>query len=205
MSENKLLDLSFEFAVAIVNLVDGVTAPKSSYMTVQLARAGTSVGANIHEAQNGSPLPKLKRHLVRIYHHSLHQRETLKPKVWASLFGVGKRSRFFTRGLLANRPERRASWRSDFHCMSRGVCGGVQALFPAQNNEKDEEAFPSSSFFFVSRIGYRSKASVFARFSPLLPDTRCKAGGRGPRPPRSRGSVPQAPQNGCRCCHRCIG
>ena len=37
MSENKLLDLSFEFAVAIVNLVDGVTAPKSSYMTDQLA------------------------------------------------------------------------------------------------------------------------------------------------------------------------
>ena len=51
VSENKLLDLSFEFAVAIVNLVDGVTAPKSSYMTDQLARAGTSVGANIHEAQ----------------------------------------------------------------------------------------------------------------------------------------------------------
>ena len=51
MPENKLLDLSFEFAVTIVNLVDGVTAPKSSYMTDQLARAGTSVGANIHEAQ----------------------------------------------------------------------------------------------------------------------------------------------------------
>ena len=51
MSENKLLDLSFEFAVAIVNLVDGVTVPKSSYMTDQVARAGTSVGANIHEAQ----------------------------------------------------------------------------------------------------------------------------------------------------------
>ncbi len=51
MSENKLLDLSFEFAVAIVNLVDDVTAPKSSYMIDQLARAGTSVGANIHEAQ----------------------------------------------------------------------------------------------------------------------------------------------------------
>ena len=51
MSENKLLGLSFEFAVAIVNLVDGVTVPKSSYMTDQLARAGTSVGANIHEAQ----------------------------------------------------------------------------------------------------------------------------------------------------------
>lgn len=51
MSENKLLDLSFTFAVEIVNLADGVKTPKSSYMTDQLARAGTSVGANIHEAQ----------------------------------------------------------------------------------------------------------------------------------------------------------
>ena len=51
MSENKLLDLSFDFAVAIVNLVDNINMPKSSYMTDQLARAGTSVGANIHEAQ----------------------------------------------------------------------------------------------------------------------------------------------------------
>ena len=51
MPENKLLVLSFEFAVAIVNLADNVKMPKSSYMTEQLARAGTSVGANIHEAQ----------------------------------------------------------------------------------------------------------------------------------------------------------
>lgn len=51
MSANKLLDLSFEFAVAIVHLVDGITAPKSSYMTDQLGRAGTPVDANIHEAQ----------------------------------------------------------------------------------------------------------------------------------------------------------
>lgn len=51
MSENKLLDLSFEFAVVIVNLVDNIKTPKSSYMTDQLARAGTSIGANMHEAQ----------------------------------------------------------------------------------------------------------------------------------------------------------
>ena len=51
MSENKLLDLSFDFAVAIANLTDGISAPNSSYMTDQLARAGTSIGANIHEAQ----------------------------------------------------------------------------------------------------------------------------------------------------------
>lgn len=51
MAENKLLELSFEFAVAIVNLVDDVKTPKSTQMIDQLARAGTSVGANIHEAQ----------------------------------------------------------------------------------------------------------------------------------------------------------
>ena len=51
MSDNKLVDLSFDFAKAIVSLVDNIKTPKSSYMADQLARAGTSVGANIHEAQ----------------------------------------------------------------------------------------------------------------------------------------------------------
>ena len=51
MQDNKLVDLSFEFAKSIVNLVDNIKAPKSSYMIDQLARSGTSVGANIHEAQ----------------------------------------------------------------------------------------------------------------------------------------------------------
>lgn len=36
MPENKLVDMSFEFAKCIVNLVDGIKAPKSSYMIDQL-------------------------------------------------------------------------------------------------------------------------------------------------------------------------
>lgn len=51
MTENKLLELSFEFATMIVELVDNVKTPKSSYMLDQLSRAGTSIGANIYEAQ----------------------------------------------------------------------------------------------------------------------------------------------------------
>ena len=51
MPENKLVDLSFAFAKSIVFLMDGIKTPKSSYMIDQLARAGTSIGANIHEAQ----------------------------------------------------------------------------------------------------------------------------------------------------------
>ena len=39
------------FVLHIVNVVDNVNVPKSSYMTDQLARSGTSVGANIYEAQ----------------------------------------------------------------------------------------------------------------------------------------------------------
>ena len=51
MSENKLLNLSFHFAVSIVQLVDSISVHKSAYMINQLARSGTSIGANIHEAQ----------------------------------------------------------------------------------------------------------------------------------------------------------
>ena len=51
VQENKSVDLSFELAKSIVGLADSISTPKSSYMTDQLARAGTSVGANIHEAQ----------------------------------------------------------------------------------------------------------------------------------------------------------
>lgn len=51
MPENPLVELSFEFALTIIKLSDTVTMPKSSYMLDQLARAGTSIGANIHEAQ----------------------------------------------------------------------------------------------------------------------------------------------------------
>ena len=36
-----------------------------------------SLHSTTRKAQNGSPLPKLKRHLVRIYHHSLHHISTV--------------------------------------------------------------------------------------------------------------------------------
>jgi len=51
MGENKLVELSFELAKVIVELVDNASYPNSFYMYNQLARSGTSVGANIYEAQ----------------------------------------------------------------------------------------------------------------------------------------------------------
>lgn len=51
MRENKLVDLSIEFAVDILNLVKDLRAKKESIVSGQIGRSGTSIGANIHEAQ----------------------------------------------------------------------------------------------------------------------------------------------------------
>ena len=48
MKENKLVDLSLALAVDIVNLSKTMQGP--SALTNQLLRSGTSIGANIHEA-----------------------------------------------------------------------------------------------------------------------------------------------------------
>ena len=48
MSNNILVDLSMEFAVNTVNLCDTVRGKAA--LTNQLLRSGTSIGANIHEA-----------------------------------------------------------------------------------------------------------------------------------------------------------
>ena len=49
MAENKLADLSTEFAVRILKLTDSIKGHYS--LANQLERSGTSIGANIHEAQ----------------------------------------------------------------------------------------------------------------------------------------------------------
>ncbi|MBR0414270.1 MAG: four helix bundle protein [Clostridia bacterium] len=57
MAENKLVDLSFELAKTIVNMIDNITVTKSAYMVNQLARSATSIGANIYEAQYAHSKP----------------------------------------------------------------------------------------------------------------------------------------------------
>ena len=49
MKENLLLEKSKEFAIKIINLCDSIK--NCSTITNQLSRSGTSIGANIHEAQ----------------------------------------------------------------------------------------------------------------------------------------------------------
>ena len=51
MKENKLIDLSMEFSVEIINLVKLLKSNHESIIANQIGRSGTSIGANIHEAQ----------------------------------------------------------------------------------------------------------------------------------------------------------
>ena len=51
MKENKLSELSMEFAVDIINLVRQLKENREAIISNQIGRSGTSIGANIHEAQ----------------------------------------------------------------------------------------------------------------------------------------------------------
>ncbi|MBE5765842.1 MAG: four helix bundle protein [Clostridiales bacterium] len=51
MAESKLRELSLEFSVDIIALVKYLKSGKESIISNQIGRSGTSIGANIHEAQ----------------------------------------------------------------------------------------------------------------------------------------------------------
>ncbi len=50
MKENKLADLSMDFSVKIINLVKQLKARHETVIANQIGRSGTSIGANIFEA-----------------------------------------------------------------------------------------------------------------------------------------------------------
>ena len=50
MKENKLADISMDFSVQIINLVKELKAKHESVISNQIGRSGTSIGANIYEA-----------------------------------------------------------------------------------------------------------------------------------------------------------
>ena len=51
MANDKLSELSMEFAVEIINLVKRLKEQRESIISNQIGRSGTSIGANIREAK----------------------------------------------------------------------------------------------------------------------------------------------------------
>ena len=66
MSESKLRSQSMDFAVQIINLVKALKEKRESIISNQIGRSGTSIGANIREAQYAHVrrilLPSFKLH-----------------------------------------------------------------------------------------------------------------------------------------------
>ena len=50
MAESKLRELSMDFSVDIINLVKYLKSKHETVIANQIGRSGTSIGANIHEA-----------------------------------------------------------------------------------------------------------------------------------------------------------
>ncbi len=50
MKENKLAEISMDFSVQIINLVKELKAKHETVISNQIGRSGTSIGANIYEA-----------------------------------------------------------------------------------------------------------------------------------------------------------
>src|SRR5215203_4493150 len=49
-SENKILGLSFDFAISVIDLYKKLVERKEFILSKQLLRSGTSIGANVEEA-----------------------------------------------------------------------------------------------------------------------------------------------------------
>lgn len=60
MSESPIRVKSFSFAVDIVNFTKTLRADKEYELASQLLRSGTSIGANVREAQRGVSLKDFK-------------------------------------------------------------------------------------------------------------------------------------------------
>ena len=85
MKENVLVDLSKQFAVDIVNLCTEIKEHrKSNVLLNQLLRSGTSIGANISEAQWGQSRADFYSKMC------IAQKEAIETEYWLRLLYEGE-------------------------------------------------------------------------------------------------------------------
>ena len=85
MSENVVSEKSFQFAVRIVNLCRYLNEEKHEYvLSKQLLRSGTSIGANVAEAQQPQSSSDFAAKL------SISLKETTETKYWLRLLAETK-------------------------------------------------------------------------------------------------------------------
>ena len=78
MTNNIIVDLSMDFAVSIVKLAESIKG--RSVLTNQILRSGTSIGANIHEANYAHSRPDF---IARL---KIALKECYETEYWLQLF-----------------------------------------------------------------------------------------------------------------------
>ena len=80
MSNNIILDKSFKFAIKVVTLYKHLCLNEKEYiMSKQLLKSGTSIGANVYEAENSQ---SKKDFLAKIY---IAFKESAETEYWIKL------------------------------------------------------------------------------------------------------------------------
>ena len=79
MSDSKLRDLSMTFSVQIIHLVQELKARHESVISNQIGRSGTSIGANIYEANYAQGLKDF------ISKHEIALKEASETGYWLEL------------------------------------------------------------------------------------------------------------------------
>ena len=77
--KNELLDLSIDFALEIIKFCEKLDELNKYVISKQLLKSGTSIGANIHEAQS----PESKNDLI--HKLKIAHKEAIETKYWLTL------------------------------------------------------------------------------------------------------------------------
>lgn len=81
---NLILTKTFDFAISIVHLTQKLKEEKEYIISKQLLRAGTSVGANVEEAQDAISKTEFR------YKMSISLREAKETRYWIRILDVTK-------------------------------------------------------------------------------------------------------------------
>jgi len=82
--KNEIVEISFEFALLIIDLSEELESQRKYVISNQLLKAGTSIGANVREAQSAESKADFI-HKLKIAH-----KETLETEYWLDLVRFSK-------------------------------------------------------------------------------------------------------------------
>ena len=77
--DNLIVNLTFHFALAIMEFVEKLQEEKKFVVSNQLLKSGTSIGANVHEAQNAESRSDF------VHKMKIAAKETSETQYWLAL------------------------------------------------------------------------------------------------------------------------